>query len=189
MSRRSRLVGRPFPSHRTDVAPPLPAGYGPRATPGMRIMGTAAPPKPFFVQSTMLARCATRQPAVPARRVAASQALRAVTLGAAAASVLLGCGTPGVRGVAGTAPAPNVLWTPPRQPAAAPAAAPPELPADLAGRIPELKLTDVIDIALRNNTATSAAWADARAAAASYGAAKGQIYPTVALNGTVTAIR
>src|SRR5438034_530003 len=135
----------------SDMAPPLPAGYGPRATPGMRIMGTAAPPKPFFV--------------------------------------LLGCGTPGVRGVAGTAPAPNVLWTPPRQPAAAPAAAPPELPADLAGRIAELKLTDVIDIALRNNTATSAAWADARSAAASYGAAKGQIYPTVALNGTVTAIR
>src|SRR5205814_4182019 len=83
----------------------------------------------------------------------------------------------------------NVLWTPPRQPAAAPAAAPPELPADLAGRIAQLKLTDVIDIALRNNTATSAAWADARSAAASYGAAKGQIYPTVALNGTVTAIR
>ena len=155
----------------------------------MRILGTAAPPKPFFVQSTMLARCATRPPAVPARRVAASQALRAVTLGAAAASVLLACGTPGVRGVAGTAPAPNVLWTPPRQPAAAPAAAPPELPADLAGRIAQLKLTDVIDIALRNNTATSAAWADARSAAASYGAAKGQIYPTVALNGTVTAIR
>src|SRR2546427_8298136 len=128
-------------------------------------------------------------PIFPARRVAASQALRAVPLGAAAASVLLGCGTPGVRGVAGTAPAPNVLWTPPRQPAAAPAAAPPELPADLAGRIAELKLTDVIDIALRNNTATSAAWADARSAAASYGAAKGQIYPTVALNGSVQAIK
>src|SRR2546427_4482835 len=42
------------------------------------------------------------------------------------------------------------------------------------------KLADVIDIALRNNTATSAAWADARAAAASYGAAKGQRYPTIA---------
>ena len=154
----------------------------------MRIMGTAAPPKPFFVQSTMLARCATRPPAVPARRVAASQALRAVTLGAAAASVLLGCGTPGVRGVAGTAPAPNVLWTPPRLSAAARAAAPPELAADLAGRIAELKLTDVIDIALRNNTATSAAWADARSAAATYGAAKGQYYPSIAVNGTGTVI-
>jgi len=65
----------------------------------------------------------------------------------------------------------------------------PELPPDLAGRIAQLKLTDVIDIALRNNTATSAAWADARAAAATYGAAKGQYYPTIAVNGTATAIR
>ena len=141
----------------------------------------------------MLARYATRPPDVPGRSVPASRALLPVTLGVAASGLLLGCGTPGVRGVAGTAPAPNVLWTPPPagQAAAARAAtpAPPELPPDLAGRIAQLKLTDVIDIALRNNTATSAAWADARSAAASYGAAKGQIYPTVALNGTVTAIR
>src|SRR5436190_3940348 len=138
----------------------------------------------------MLARYATRPPDVPGRSVPASRALLPVTLGVAASGLLLGCGTPGVRGVAGTAPAPNVLWTPPppRQPAAAPAA-PPELPPDLAGRIAQLKLTDVIDIALRNNTATSAAWADARAAAATYGAAKGQYYPTIALNGTATAIR
>src|SRR5438874_2159874 len=145
----------------------------------------------------MHARFATRSPVVSRRSVAASRALRPVTLGIATSALLLGCGTPGVRGVAGTAPAPNVLWTPPRpppppppgQPAAAHAALPPELPPDLAARIAQLRLTDVIDIALRNNTATSAAWADARAAAASYGAAKGQIYPTVALNGTVTAIR
>src|SRR2546430_15647489 len=132
----------------------------------------------------MHARFATRPPDVPARRVAALSALRLVPRGIATAALLLGWGTPGVRGVAGTAPAPNVLWTPPppRQPAAAPAA-PPELPPDLAGRIAQLKLTDVIDIALRNNTATSAAWADARAAAATYGAARGQYYPTISLNG------
>src|SRR6267378_3839356 len=138
----------------------------------------------------MLARFATRPPGVTAPKVAAPQTLRPVVLGLAASALLLGCGTPGVRGVAGTAPAPNVLWTPPsRQPAAAPGAPPPELPPDLAGRIAQLKLTDVIDIALRNNTATSAAWADARAAAATYGAAKGQYYPTIAVNGTATAIR
>src|SRR5438132_1214132 len=139
----------------------------------------------------MLARYATRPPDVPGRSVPASRALLPVTLGVAASGLLLGCGTPGVRGVAGTAPAPNVLWTPPppRQAAAARAAAPPELPPDLAGRIAQLKLTDVIDIALRNNTATSAAWADARAAAATYGAAKGQYYPTTALGGTVQAIK
>src|SRR6266513_4699272 len=137
----------------------------------------------------MLARYATRPPDVPGRSVPASRALLPVTLGVAASGLLLGCGTPGVRGVAGTAPAPNVLWTPPppRQ-AAARAAASPELPPDLARRIAQLKLTDVIDIALRNNTATSAAWADARAAAATYGAAKGQYYPTIALNGTATSI-
>src|SRR2546425_13352855 len=114
----------------------------------------------------MLARFATRPPGVTAPKVAASQTLRPVILGLAASGLLLGCGTPGVRGVAGTAPAPNVLWTPPppRQAAAARFAAPPDLPPDLAGRIAQLKLTDVIDIALRNNTATSAAWADARAA-------------------------
>src|SRR5467141_4253625 len=138
----------------------------------------------------MLARFATRPPGVTAPKVAASQTLRPVILGLAASALLLGCGTPGVRGVAGTAPAPNVLWTPPsRQPAAAPGAPPPELPPDLAGRIAQLKLTDVIDIALRNNTATSAAWADARAAAATYGAAKGQYYPTIVLDGTVQAIK
>ncbi len=139
----------------------------------------------------MHARFATRPPDVPARRVAALSALRPVTLGIATAALLLGCGTPGVRGVAGTAPAPNVLWTPPptRQPAAAPAAPALDLPPELAGRIAGLKLTDVIDIALRNNTATSAAWADARAAAATYGAAKGQYYPTIALGGTAQAIK
>jgi len=63
------------------------------------------------------------------------------------------------------------------------------LPADLAERIAQLGLADVIDIALRDNTATSAAWADARSAAASYGAAKGQYYPTIVLNGTVQAIK
>src|SRR6266513_200314 len=132
----------------------------------------------------MHARFATRPPDVPARRVAAFPALRPVTLGIATSAALLGCGTPGVRGVAGTAPAPNALWTPPRQPATAHVAPPPELPPDLAGRIAQLRLTDVIDIALRNNTATSAAWADARAAAATYGAAKGQYYPTIAIHGT-----
>src|SRR6184192_4152466 len=138
----------------------------------------------------MLARYATRPPDVPGRSVPASRALLPVTLGVAALGLLLGCGTPGVRGVAGTAPAPNVLWTPPppRQAAAARAAAPPELPPDLAGRIAQLKLTDVIDIALRNNTATSAAWADARAAAATYGAAKGQYYPTLSVTGALTTI-
>jgi outer membrane protein len=125
----------------------------------------------------------------PARR-GRSRALRRETVAAGAAALLLACGTPGVRGVAGTAPAPNALWKPPKPPPPQPGApaAPVELPADLAERIAQLGLADVIDIALRNNTATSAAWADARSAAASYGAAKGQYYPTIVVNGTATTI-
>src|SRR2546422_754447 len=99
---------------------------------------------------------------------------------------------PGVRGVAGTAPAPNVFWTPPPLPRPTPAEttrATPALPPDLASRIQALKLADVVDIALRNNTATAAAWADARAAAATYGAARGQYYPTVELDVNATAVK
>jgi len=129
----------------------------------------------------------TRQPDVlPDRR--SPRAFRLETLAAVSAGLLAGCGTPGVRGVAGTAPAPNVFWTPPPEARAA-TLTPALLPPDLAGRVAQLKLADVIDIALHNNTATAAAWADARSAAASYGAAQGQYYPTLSLDGTVTAIK
>src|SRR2546430_2914343 len=79
----------------------------------------------------MHARFATRPPDVSARRVAASQALRVVTLGVAASAVLVGCGTPGVRGVAGTAPPPRVRGAPPppRPPPPPPPAPPPPAPA------------------------------------------------------------
>src|SRR5436305_9441331 len=137
----------------------------------------------------MRERMLTHQPDVLRPRPSMGRTFPAGTLVTATAALLTGCGTPGVRGVAGTAPAPNVLWTPPRQPAPTVAPPPPEVPPDLGARISQLSLADVIDIALRNNTATSAAWADARAAAATYGAAKGQYYPTIALNGAVTAIR
>jgi len=78
----------------------------------------------------------TRQRPVPFH-VRARAAFRPATHLAALAWLLASCGTPGVRGVPGTAPAPNALWTPPRDataPRAAPAL-PPNLPADLAERI------------------------------------------------------
>ena len=97
---------------------------------------------------------------------------------------------PGVRGVAGTAPTPSVFWTPPRERGARDTTRPaPAVPPELTERVQGLQLTDVIDIALRNNSATAAAWADARAAAATYGAARGQYYPTISLDGAVTAIK
>ena len=136
----------------------------------------------------------TASESLPARH------LRARAL-AALALTLGGClsNPPGVRGVAGTAPAPNVFWTPPPPPSPPPPAplrtradtsrAPAGLPSDLAQRVQALTLTDIVDIALRNNTATAAAWADARAAAATYGAARGQYYPNVSVAATATTVK
>jgi outer membrane protein TolC len=50
-------------------------------------------------------------------------------------------------------------------------------------KLAELTLADVVDLALQNNPATRAAWADARAAAAKYGSSLGAWYPTVNLDG------
>ena len=155
----------------------------------MRIMGTAAPPN-SFAQSLMLTRVRAALLVAPSCRHTARRTLRVATIGVGLAGVALGCGTPGVRGVAGTALAPNVFWQPPTPPPAPPRAAPlAAIPPDLAERVAQLKLADVIDIALRNNTLTSATWADARAAAASYGAALGQYYPTISGSGTLQALK
>lgn len=92
--------------------------------------------------------------------------------------------------MAGAAPAPSAVWTPPR--AAPPPAvqpAPPALPPDIAQRIKALTLTDIVDLALRNNPATSISWANARAAAAAYGAARGAYYPTLDAAFTTTRIK
>src|SRR3989442_13571914 len=63
---------------------------------------------------------------------------------------------PGVRGVAGTAPAPNVFWTPPplpRPPPAETTPATPALPPDLASRIQAPNPPAVVGIALRKKPA------------------------------------
>ncbi len=102
-----------------------------------------------------------------------------------------GCGTPRVNGVAGASPAPNVPWTPPARavkpeqlvvPAQADA-----VPTDLRDRIQKLSLADVVDLALRNNPATRAAWFQARAAADRLGSARGEYFPTI--NGLATVSR
>jgi len=115
--------------------------------------------------------------------------------GAAAAlglAVLLvaGCASspPRVDGVAGTAASADVPWTPPARAVAAGAPAGPAIPPDaVLARLARLTLAEVVDIALANSPATRAAWADARAAAAGYGSARGSRLPT--LNGTATLTR
>ena len=100
------------------------------------------------------------------------------TVGISCASAL-----PRVDGVAAVPPSPSVPWTAPRraikpEPVVIPSAAA-AVPADLAQRIQQLTLLDVVDLALRNNPATRASWAQARVAANIFGSARGQYYPTV----------
>ncbi len=61
------------------------------------------------------------------------------------------------------------------------------VPPDLAQRIQQLALADVVDLALRNNPATRASWSQARASADLLGSARGAYYP--AINGAATLSR
>src|SRR5690242_6902861 len=104
---------------------------------------------------------------------------------------LSGCihNPPAVDGVQSTAPTPHDFWKPPasvlRQDTAPhPAATPPIVPVDLESRIQQLTLTDVIDLALRNNPATRVSWAQARSTAALYGVEQSAYYPALTLTGT-----
>jgi len=83
----------------------------------------------------------------------------------------------------GTAPVPGTAWSPPPTaaaetvPLAAPAA--PVIPPDLQKLAQGFGLNDLIDLALRNNPDTRAAWSAARAAAADLGSQRGAYYPTI----------
>jgi outer membrane protein TolC len=100
-------------------------------------------------------------------------------------------GTPRVSGVPGASPAPETPWQPPDEVArnlpAADTSAMAAIPADLGERIRRLTLAEIVDIGLRNNASTRQAWANAQAAAAAYGSARGERLPTV--DGDVTATR
>lgn len=125
------------------------------------------------------------------RSMAACVEVRARSAAVAAAAIagLWACAapTPNIAGRPGAPPAPQRAWEPPR------AARTPDslnataaIPADLAARASSLVLADVVDLALRNNPATRASWAQARAAAAAYGAERASWLPTI--DGTVNAV-
>ena len=88
---------------------------------------------------------------------------------------------PRIDGAPASPPSPSEPWRVPRN------AVPPEparpavatLPANLAARGDSLTLGDVVDVALRNNPQTRLSWAQARAGAATYGAATASRFPTV----------
>jgi outer membrane protein len=98
---------------------------------------------------------------------------------------LCGCemGPPRVNGVPAAPPSPNVPWTVPagaiKPEPLVTAATALAVPPDLEQRIQQLSLADVVDLALRNNPATRASWAQARASADLLGSARGQYYPTI----------
>jgi outer membrane protein TolC len=102
-----------------------------------------------------------------------------------AAALVAGCvHTPRVNGASGTSPAPNVPWTPPAaavkpESLITPAAAINAIPPELRERLRALTLADIVDLALRNNPATRASWAQALASANTLGSARGAYFPTI----------
>jgi outer membrane protein TolC len=109
--------------------------------------------------------------------------------------ILWGCemGPPSVNGAPGAPPSPSVPW---KIPAGAikpepliTAATALAVPADLEQRIQQLALADVVDLALRNNPATRASWAQARASADLLGSARGQYYPSIDGSATLSRIQ
>jgi outer membrane protein TolC len=118
--------------------------------------------------------------------------LRVSMLAIVAGSACHTPGTPRIDGVAGAPANPATPWTVPasaRTPP--PPAAPPASPAATAALAADsattaavrFSLTDVVDLALKNNPTTRESWANAQAAANEYGSARGARYPTV--NGSV----
>lgn len=63
------------------------------------------------------------------------------------------------------------------------------IPSDIEQRLQSLTLTDIVDLALRNNPATRISWENARAAAAAYGSQRGNYLPTIDGDVTGTAIK
>jgi outer membrane protein len=109
-------------------------------------------------------------------------------------SFVAACGNPPrVNGAAGASPSPSVPWIPPAGAIKPESVVTPVIaiavPVDLQQRIRQLTLVDVVDLALRNNPATRASWAQARAAAAMYGSARGEYYPTIDGAATVSRIK
>jgi outer membrane protein len=97
--------------------------------------------------------------------------------------LLLPSCAPGLPGPGGgsraVAPTAGEQWSPERLERDPLPVSTPTLPStDLLARRDALTLTDVVDIALRNNPATRISWANARAASARLGASRGDYLPT-----------
>lgn len=81
-------------------------------------------------------------------------------------------------------PAQQTPWRPPEPPVAPPRRGEP--PAFLRQPGVRVPLALAVDLALRNGTATRDAWLKARAAAAEYGAKRGEYFPVISAGGNFT---
>jgi outer membrane protein TolC len=98
-----------------------------------------------------------------------------------------------IGGAPAVAPAPSVQWDAKKAPeSAAPFNASEQaratrgtvIPPEVATRIDRLTVGDVVDLALGNSPQTRTTWAEARAASAAYGSARGHFLPSLELDGT-----
>jgi outer membrane protein len=89
---------------------------------------------------------------------------------------------PSIGGKSAVAPAPGTPYAPPRGVVPAEpdsSKARPTLPPDIAPHDTSLALSEVVDLALRNNPQTALSWSQARTAAFQYGAARGTYFPAI----------
>lgn len=86
---------------------------------------------------------------------------------------------------------PDTLWVPPlgSREERPPVTTPHDLPAGIAERRTALTLEDVIGLALEGSPAARESWANAKAQAAVYGAARGAWFPTIQGSATVTRLK
>lgn len=106
----------------------------------------------------------------------------------------LGCAPslPGPSGARPVAARADTLWAPPLQQERAPQkplTTPTDLPAEIASRRMALTLEDIVALALEGSPAARESWANARAQAAAYGAARGAWFPTIQGTGTTTRLK
>lgn len=99
---------------------------------------------------------------------------------------IIGCRLPlpSLDGRPSTSPAPADRWSPPQAESSPITQSPARFESEQ--KLKSLVLADAIDIALRNHPVTRAAWETAKAAAANLGAQKGQYYPSVGLDLSVS---
>ena len=96
---------------------------------------------------------------------------------------------PHIGGKPGAPVAPNKVWVPPKDAVRKDSITPSVLPADVESRLQNLTLADIVDVALRNNPATQASYANARVAGGVYGASEGAYYPQVNIGGVAQRIK